>query len=203
MARGENRALEAAQAAVSSPLLEETSIHGARGVLINITGGDDLTLHEVAEAARAISDAVDPDANIISGLVLDPTMDGEVKVTVIATGADGSKANVRVNTTFADSRFDESPQPVWSQPREVEVAAAKAEPAVSESSTFTEPTQPTEPSPELEPDPDPDQMEMQEKVPFYKKVLAHSHEKDSGGFGPNWSNVDDYDIPTVLRKSMD
>ncbi len=71
VAKGENRALEAAQAAVSSPLLEETSIQGARGVLINITGGRDLTLHEVAEAARAISEMVDPDANIISGLVVD------------------------------------------------------------------------------------------------------------------------------------
>jgi hypothetical protein len=88
--KGEHRALEAAQRAISSPLLEETSIQGARGVLINISGGHDLTLHEVAEAARIISDAVDPDANIISGMVIDPTLDEAMKVTVIATGFDHS-----------------------------------------------------------------------------------------------------------------
>src|SRR4051812_24930645 len=88
IAKGEHRALEAAQRAISSPLLEETSIQGARGVLINISGGHDLTLHEVAEAARIISDAVDPDANIISGMVIDPSMEDAMKVTVIATGFD-------------------------------------------------------------------------------------------------------------------
>src|SRR6202035_2535508 len=75
VAKGEHRALEAAQRAISSPLLEETSIQGAKGVLINISGGHDLTLHEVAEAARIIADAVDPDANIISGMVIDPAME--------------------------------------------------------------------------------------------------------------------------------
>src|SRR5258707_624624 len=78
----------AAQRAISSPLLEETSIQGARGVLINISGGHDLTLHEVAEAARIISDAVDPDANIISGMVIEPGLEDAMKVTVIATGFD-------------------------------------------------------------------------------------------------------------------
>ena len=88
--------LEAAQRAISSPLLEETSIQGARGVLINISGGHDLTLHEVAEAARIISDAVDPDANIISGMVIDPTLDEAMKVTVIATGFDRQRKTVPV-----------------------------------------------------------------------------------------------------------
>ena len=91
VAKGEHRALEAAQRAISSPLLEETSIQGARGVLINISGGHDLTLHEVAEAARIISDAVDPDANIISGMVIDPTLEDAMKVTVIATGFDRAR----------------------------------------------------------------------------------------------------------------
>jgi len=86
IAKGENRALEASQRAISSPLLEETSIEGAKGVLINISGGRDLTLHEVAEAARIIQGAVDPDANIISGMVIDESLDEEMKVTVIATG---------------------------------------------------------------------------------------------------------------------
>ncbi len=92
IAKGEHRALEAAQRAISSPLLEETSIEGAKGVLINISGGRDLTLHEVAEAARIISDAVDPDANIISGMVIDERMEDEMKVTVIATGFSTSRS---------------------------------------------------------------------------------------------------------------
>jgi cell division protein FtsZ len=86
VADGENRAVEAAQRAVSSPLLEESSIHGARGVLINISGGEDMSLHEVSEAAKIIQEAADPDANIIFGTVIDRNMKGSVKVTVIATG---------------------------------------------------------------------------------------------------------------------
>jgi cell division protein FtsZ len=86
MAEGEHRAVEAAQRAISSPLLEDASIHGARGVLINISGGEDMTLHEVSEAAKIIQEAADPDANIIFGTVIDRAMQGQVKVTVIATG---------------------------------------------------------------------------------------------------------------------
>ncbi len=84
-ASGENRAAEAARAAIASPLMD-VSIEGARGVLFNVTAGPDLTLFEVQEAAEVISKAVDPDANIIFGHVIDSRMDGEVKVTVIATG---------------------------------------------------------------------------------------------------------------------
>ena len=88
MGSGKSRAREAAIAAVSSPLLE-ASIHGAKGVVINITGGYDLTLHEVNAAADSIYEVVDEDANIIFGAVIDETMDGEVRITVIATGFDG------------------------------------------------------------------------------------------------------------------
>ncbi len=86
VASGERRAIEAAQRAISSPLLEDTSIDGAKGVLINITGGSDITLEEVAEASSIIHDAADPDANIIWGTVYDPSMKDQIKVTVIATG---------------------------------------------------------------------------------------------------------------------
>lgn len=87
-AAGENRAVDAAKKAISSRLLEDGSIQGARGVLINITGGHDLLLHEVSEASGIIHDAADPDANIIFGAVLDERMKDEVKITVIATGFD-------------------------------------------------------------------------------------------------------------------
>jgi len=85
-ASGENRAIEATQQAISSPLLEETTIQGARGVLINITGGPDMTLYEVNAASSVIREAADEDANIIFGAVIDETMRDEVKITVIATG---------------------------------------------------------------------------------------------------------------------
>src|SRR5690554_4291962 len=84
---GENRAVESAQAAISSPLLE-TSIEGARGVLLNITGGSSLGLFEVNEAAEIIAEAADPEANIIFGAVIDETLEDEIRVTVIATGFD-------------------------------------------------------------------------------------------------------------------
>ncbi|MFH1709812.1 MAG: cell division protein FtsZ [bacterium] len=84
-ASGENRAVEAAELAISSPLLEET-INGAKGVVFNVTGGSDLTLYEVNDAAEVIYNAVDPEANIIFGAVIDEKMQGEISVTVIATG---------------------------------------------------------------------------------------------------------------------
>ncbi len=83
---GDHRAVEAAQQAISSPLLEEVSIRGARAILINITGGIDLALHDVSEATTAIYEAAGEDAEVIFGAVADPTITGELRVTVIATG---------------------------------------------------------------------------------------------------------------------
>jgi len=88
-ASGENRAITAAQQAIESPLLE-VSIDGARGVLFNIAGGNDMSMHEINEAAEAITSAVDPDANIIFGATLKPEMEDEIAITVIATGFDAS-----------------------------------------------------------------------------------------------------------------
>ena len=105
IAEGEHRAIDAAQRAISSPLLEDTSIHGARGVLINITGGEDMSLHEVSEAANIIQEASDPDANIIFGTVIDRSMQGRVKVTVIATGF--NRDDVRVPMVAANRRVVE------------------------------------------------------------------------------------------------
>ena len=92
-AAGENRALEATQRAISSPLLEEASIEGAKGLLVNVTGGTDLTLFEVNEAMSIIHDSADPDANIIFGAVLDERLEDEMKITVIATGFDRAAAS--------------------------------------------------------------------------------------------------------------
>jgi cell division protein FtsZ len=168
VAKGEHRALEAAQRAISSPLLEETSIQGAKGVLINISGGHDLTLHEVAEAARIIADSVDPDANIISGMVIDPQLEEAMKVTVIATG------------------FDRSPDDRPRMPVSVSVSRPVAAPSLA-----SLPIEREEPE------------KVPADVPFYRKAIAYVRGDDPNGFGLNWSNVDDYDIPTVLRKQMD
>jgi cell division protein FtsZ len=90
---GENRAQMAARAAISSPLLD-LSIEGARGVLFNIAGGDDLTMFEVDEAARIISSAADPDANVIFGAVIKSELTDQVKITVIATGFDETRSRL-------------------------------------------------------------------------------------------------------------
>jgi cell division protein FtsZ len=88
VAEGEGRAMAAAQKAVSSPLLEDGSVHGARGVIINVTGGPDMSLMEVNEASCVIQEAAHEDANIIFGAVVDPQLEGKLKITVIATGFD-------------------------------------------------------------------------------------------------------------------
>jgi cell division protein FtsZ len=91
VAKGEDRARVAATAAISSPLLEDANVQGARGVIINITGGPDLTLTEVSDASEIIHSAAHEDANIIFGAVVDPKMEGKVKITVIATGFDRAR----------------------------------------------------------------------------------------------------------------
>jgi cell division protein FtsZ len=87
VAKGDNRAVEAAKQAIDSPLLE-VNIEGAKGVLFNVTGGRNMSMHEIDEAAKTITEAVDADANIIFGAVLDETMDDNIKITVVATGFD-------------------------------------------------------------------------------------------------------------------
>jgi len=93
-ARGEDRAMQAAEKAISSPLLE-AGIDGAHGVLLSVSGGSDLGLFEINEAARLVSDAAHPEANIIFGAVIDDTLGDEVRVTVIAAGFEGGEPPVR------------------------------------------------------------------------------------------------------------
>ncbi|MFC6491238.1 cell division protein FtsZ, partial [Nitratireductor sp. GCM10026969] len=93
-ASGEGRAMAAAEAAIANPLLDETSMRGARGLLISITGGRDLTLFEVDEAATRIREEVDPEANIILGATFDEELEGVIRVSVVATGIDKSAAEI-------------------------------------------------------------------------------------------------------------
>src|SRR6476620_3900641 len=94
-ATGEKRAIEAAEAAISNPLLDDVSMRGARGLLISITGGPDLTLYEVDEAATRIREEVDPDANIILGATFDEALEGTMRVSVVATGLNKAEEEAR------------------------------------------------------------------------------------------------------------
>ncbi len=125
-ARGENRAAEAAQRAISSPLLEEASIQGARGVLINITGSENLLLHEVSEAASIIQQAAEEHANIIFGAVLDERMTDEIKITVIATGFDSQADIESVKMLASRTRHTDQPDPAAEAEATVVQAVAAA-----------------------------------------------------------------------------
>ena len=143
-ASGEGRALMAAENAIQNPLLDEVTLKGAKAVLVNITGGDDMTLLEVDEAANAISGQVDPEANIIFGAAFDPTLEGVVRVSVVATGMDG--ASIAAIDTLQPRRH-EAPIAV----REAEAAKpapveADFEPAYAKAPAF-EPAAAPQPEP--------------------------------------------------------
>src|ERR1700691_4068972 len=152
-ATGEGRALMAAENAIQNPLLDEVTLKGAKAVLVNITGGLDMTLLEVDEAANAISAQVDPDANIIFGAAFDPALEGVVRVSVVATGMDGASMGAiepapqrrtssrRTETPLIDPARIPEPEPV---------AAIEPEPALPEPVfAMIEP----EPIPEPQPQP--------------------------------------------------
>ena len=190
---GEHRAVEAAQRAISSPLLEEASIEGARGVLINVTGGPDMTLFEVHEAASIIQEAADEEANIIFGTVIDPKMKDEVKVTVIATGFDtatkgllNSRGESLSSHSSSHHVSTRAPQPSVAPHRPFapkEIAAQHEEPA---------------PVPQIGAD-----GEIYDP-PFFRRG-TFTRPDGSGGFGPMASNDfgSDLDIPTVIRNLSD
>jgi cell division protein FtsZ len=110
---GENRAMAAANHAISSPLLEDASVKGARGVIINVTGGPDLSLVEVSEASAIIQEAAHEEANIIFGAVVDPKMEGRVKITVIATGFDRLPSTKTVPASAAQTPVDLQNYTAW------------------------------------------------------------------------------------------
>jgi cell division GTPase FtsZ len=188
---GEHRAVEAAQRAISSPLLEEASIEGAKGVLINVTGGSDMTLFEVHEAASIIQEAADEEANIIFGTVIDNNMRDEIKVTVIATGFDSATKgflNTRgeslSSSTSASRTLAGSPArvPLNLNATGQQIAAQHEEPAA------------------------PPQIGAEGEIydpPFFRKGFGRAD--GSGGFGPMASSDfgNDLDIPTVIRNLSD
>ncbi|MGY6409736.1 MAG: cell division protein FtsZ [Alkalilacustris sp.] len=144
-AEGEDRARQAAEKAIANPLLDEISLNGAKGVLINVTGGHDLTLFELDEAASLIREKVDADANIIVGSTLDPSMEGVMRVSVVATGIEAAAATLE--TPVPRRRLAEPLQPPASvRPESFEVPAAAVHdtgdtlPAAAERTPAPEPT---------------------------------------------------------------
>jgi len=131
---GENRAQTAARSAISSPLLE-ISMEGARGVLFNIVGGQDLTMTEVDEAAKIISNAADPDANIIFGATIDETMHDQIRITVVATGFDQTKQRLQqfvIEQTPTHNIGSNTILPETNQPAQPTVAKGGDKPAADE-----------------------------------------------------------------------
>ena len=147
-ASGDDRARHAAEAAIANPLLDDVSMQGARGLLISITGGPDLTLYEVDEAASRIREEVDADANIILGATYDPEMTGTIRVSVVATGTDATMVQalepMKANTTRAPLQAatvrraieqQVAPQPTYQQPVQTQQFEADVQQAVAEAIT--------------------------------------------------------------------
>ena len=149
-ARGESRAVEAASAAISSPLLEDVDVRGAQGVLVNITGGHDMSLHEVSEVTNIVQEAVGADANMIFGAVIDGDAEDDLRVTVIATGFGNMSEQTRTTTTERSIR----PAP---RPREESAprAAASSFGATPEPEARPQAPAPEPAAPRAEPDPTP------------------------------------------------
>ena len=155
-AEGEKRALDAAEAAIANPLLEDTSMKGASGVLINITGGSDVTLFEVDEAANRIRDEVDQDAHIIFGSCFDETLEGRIRVSVVATGIEGAMAQTTpkpmtqnmastiFNTPTVATPAEPAPQKA---PALAPSPAAAPAPAPAQQAMATPPQQPVQQKP--------------------------------------------------------
>jgi cell division protein FtsZ len=179
IAKGENRAIEAANKAISSPLLEEASIEGARGILINITGGEDMTLYEVSEAAEIVHSHAHPEAQIIFGTVIDKKMSDCVKITVIATGFEMSAMS----------------RPVPSHETMRSASPAASAPSASPGSSPRYAPSMAAPAP---PRPAPIGSGV---PPFFRKSPPATGQ--TGYEAAYRSNPKDLDVPTFLRNQMD
>jgi len=144
-AEGERRALDAAEAAIANPLLEDTSMKGAQGVLINITGSDDITLFEVDEAATRIRSEVDDDAHIIVGSAFDPSLKGVMRVSVVATGIDINAAHAPAPITL---KVTDEPRVAYVPDTSLATASKTVEPTMSASAQRAT-VAPDAPQPEL------------------------------------------------------
>jgi len=178
VATGENRAVDAAQIAISSPLLEKSSIEGASGVLLNVTGGKNLSIHEVSEASSIIQKSVDIDANIIFGAVISEQMpDDEVRVTVIATGFEEVERKKEIKAEI-EARLEVETEVEVNVPLEDEITS-ETETPITETLSIS-------------------QQSSREKVAHLRKVLREERQETTPKYGE-----DLWDIPTFLRNQVD
>jgi len=188
-ATGEDRATEAALQAISSPLLEDMSIQGARGVLLNITGGRNLGLHEISDAASVVYEIADADANIILGSVIDESMDEEITVTVIATGFDGQRVedrdiDLQVKGTVIDK--SETSSALHQAPDKQDDLSS----AIRQASDFAKASS--------------DRQDDREERGRMSDVAEQKNENQTTDevSSKELINLDDLDVPTFLRKSV-
>jgi cell division protein FtsZ len=151
VAEGEGRAMDAANRAISSPLLEDASVKGARGVIINVTGGSDLSLIEVSEASAIIQEAAHEDANIIFGAVVDPKMEGKVKITVIATGFDRAVVQKQATASAAITPVDLQSYTAWQTTEKVAATSGSGSRlSISRRAVLEMPSSPPAPDPDVQ-----------------------------------------------------
>jgi cell division protein FtsZ len=224
-AEGENRAITAADNAIHSPLLDDISIVGAKGILINITGGEDMTLYDVNDATQTIYDAVgeDMETNIIFGAVCDPTMAGKIRVTVIATGFNEEKLEKKkeeANASKLALRMPGQKSPAELQAQQMSFALAATAPKAEEKITAAEPVEVI-----LEEKTEPVALVAMNPVDDSQRSVTNAHAASSSQFelqaflkkekvtkkDPHFvvskGNIiehyeDDMDVPTFLRKQM-
>lgn len=170
VAKGTNRALEAAKQAISSPLLEDGSVEGAKGMLLNITGGLNLSLHEVDEASQIAKEAADPQANIIVGQVIDPDMEEEVVVTVIATGFEQPEPKAKPQPVISPAIQERTTMYMPPTPQPA-LAAVRSAPMTGDESDLDRPTFMR-------------RMESSRRIPNQGNLLVD----------------EDWDVPTFIRR---
>ncbi|MBK6487831.1 MAG: cell division protein FtsZ [Gemmatimonadetes bacterium] len=219
--RGENRAMEAAQQAISSPLLDNISIGGSTGVLLNITGGGDLTLGEVTQISEIVHDAAGDDAEIIFGAVSEPAMQGEIRVTVIATGFDkalGQTTSAANGSTFSIAKGSTPmSEPRAAEPRAAEPRAAGLAASGGRAPASSRPipvVSQAAPQPVSKPAPQADVIPItQRSASGARTVQGGAGPRTVGANDPNrkfappaprlQEEIDEMDIPTFIRRQMD
>jgi cell division protein FtsZ len=212
-AKGDRRAMEAAQQAIHSPLLEDVSIEGATGILINITGGPDLTLYEVNEASTLIQEAAHEDANIIFGSVIDENMKDDIKITVIATGFERAHAALYQEPTrgrglqepsYRNNNIDQRDYPAYMRPRqreEIPSIQTRANPPLVERPAMQQQERPAAPNFRTPSQPIVRPPQSQERLQNQEKPESHSRQS---GLERSMLSLDDneIDIPAFLRKNQ-
>jgi cell division protein FtsZ len=174
VSEGQNRSMAAANAAISSPLLEDASVKGARGVIINVTGGPDLSLIEVSEASAVIQEAAHEEANIIFGAVVDPNMEGKVKITVIATGFDRPAMSRNASPSAAQTPVDLQNYASWKQESGERIAAAGG-----------------------------GRMSISRRPVLDLPLMAPGAEADQNAAGAEFEPVSPLDVPAFLRRQSE